>query len=146
MFATRRSTLTALYWTTVVWTTLGLVSGVAYREFTKAQSFTGETQLAVLHTHLLALGTILTLVLIALEKAFTLSADQRFPVFYWAYNGGLALTTVMMSIKGSLQVLGSTSSSSAALAGIAGLGHILLTVGLVVLLMVLKARLLADEA
>lgn len=146
MFATRRSTLTTLYWATVVWTTLGLVGGVGYREFTKYQDFTGVTQLSVLHTHLLALGTLMLLIVIGLEKAFTLSADKRFAVFFWAHTAGLGLTTTMMTIKGSLQVLGSASATSASLAGTAGLGHILLTIALVVLLMVLKSRLLADES
>ena len=146
MFATRRATRTVLYWSAVVYTALGLVGGVYYRELTRAHAFTGKTQLSVLHTHLLALGLLLTLVLIALEQVFHLSADARFPVFYWAWTAGMTVTLVLMTIKGTLQVTTPMAATNPALAGIAGMGHILLTIALVVLLMVLRARLaVADD-
>ncbi|MDR3079562.1 MAG: DUF2871 domain-containing protein, partial [Streptomyces sp.] len=44
------------YYAAHVYMITGVVSGLFYREFTKAKDFTGETQLAVIHTHLLALG------------------------------------------------------------------------------------------
>ncbi|GAY75978.1 hypothetical protein NBRC111894_1532 [Sporolactobacillus inulinus] len=34
----------------------GLLSGIYYRELTKAMNFSGESMLSVLHTHLLILG------------------------------------------------------------------------------------------
>lgn len=42
-----------LYYSAVIYTVLGLLAGLFYRELTKAQDFTGDTQLSVLHTHLL---------------------------------------------------------------------------------------------
>ncbi|WP_437764919.1 DUF2871 family protein [Sorangium sp. So ce764] len=47
---------------------LGVVSGLFYREFTKVNHFIGETQLALMHTHLLALGTLGVLVV---QKRYT---------------------------------------------------------------------------
>ena len=35
---------------------IGLLSGFYYRELTKAHHFTGDTQLALVHTHTLILG------------------------------------------------------------------------------------------
>ena len=65
-----------LYYSAALYTVLGLVAGLYYRELTKAQDFVGDTQLSVVHTHLLALGMLFFLVMLALEKAFTLS-DSR---------------------------------------------------------------------
>ena len=43
------------------WTVAGLASGLAYRELTRSTGFSGFTQLAVVHTHTLVLGTIVGL-------------------------------------------------------------------------------------
>ena len=42
-----------------------MAGGVFYREFTKYFGFTGETALGYLHVHLLVLGTVLFLFLLA---------------------------------------------------------------------------------
>ena len=55
------------------WLVIGLLGGVFYREFTKAHDFTGWTQLKVVHTHSLALGFMLTLIVLLVERAFALS-------------------------------------------------------------------------
>lgn len=44
-----------LYYSAALYTVLGLAAGLYYRELTKAQDFVGDTQLSVVHTHLLAL-------------------------------------------------------------------------------------------
>jgi hypothetical protein len=138
--------MTKLYYSALVYLVLGLVAGGYYREFTKFNDFThddGFTQLSTLHTHLLTLGTIVFLVAIALEKLFTLTASRVFPWFFWVYNAGLVLTAAMMTLKGSMQVLG--AEDAAAIAGIAGLGHIVLGTGFVLLLVVLHRRIVADR-
>ncbi|NUR87959.1 MAG: DUF2871 domain-containing protein, partial [Nonomuraea sp.] len=118
---------------------VGVVTGLYYREITKLNDFTGDTQLGVVHTHLLALGMLFFLIVLALEKLFTLSAAGKlFTWFFWVYNGGLALTVLMMLIHGTQTVLG--ASTSAAISGIAGLGHIVLTAGLVLLFITLGKR------
>ena len=46
-----------------------------------------------MHTHLLALGMLFFLIVLALEKLFTLTANRRlFAGFFWVYNAGLAVT------------------------------------------------------
>ncbi|MDN5726778.1 MAG: DUF2871 domain-containing protein [Propionibacteriales bacterium] len=115
---------------TATWTTLGLLGGLAYREITKAADFTGTTQLAVVHTHLLTLGTIIGLILLVLERTFSLSRFRRtFNAGLITWNLGVAITTVMMFVHGTAQVNG--TEVSAAIPGIAGLGHMLLTAGFV---------------
>ena len=51
---------------------LGIGAGVFYREFTRANDFPeGEfTQLSVAHTHLLALGFMMSLIFLVLEKVW----------------------------------------------------------------------------
>ncbi|WP_052390073.1 DUF2871 domain-containing protein [Streptomyces sp. NRRL B-24484] len=122
---------------------LGVVGGLYYRELTKAEDFTGDSQLGVVHTHLLALGMLFFLIVLVLEKQFGLTGSRLFPWFYWIYNAGLALTVGMMTVHGTLTVLG--RGSGAAIAGIAGLGHILLTAGLVLLFVCLGKRLPAGS-
>ena len=103
---------TLLFTSAAIWTTLGLASGLFYREFTRQRDFTGFTQLSVAHTHALALGTIILLVALALTKLFALDADRRLRWFLLFWNAGLALTFTMMLVKGSLQVLGATFADS----------------------------------
>lgn len=127
-----------LYRSALIWTVVGLVGGVAYREFTKFNDYTGPTQLSVVHTHALALGTTLMLVLLALVLALPdLASDRRFRLAVPFLNGGLALMVVMLSVKGVLQVLDVSWQDHAAIAGIHGLGHIALAVGLVLMLLAL---------
>lgn len=127
-----------------VYTLLGLVAGVYYREFTKAQGFTGETQLSVVHTHLLALGMLFFLVVLALEKTFTLTASRWFPLFFVSYQVGLVLTVTLLVTHGTMTVLG--RETGAAISGIAGLGHIGLTLGLACFFMAVKERVEAAES
>ncbi|MEU6263347.1 DUF2871 domain-containing protein [Saccharopolyspora shandongensis] len=132
-----------LYWSALVYMVLGLAAGLYYREFTKVLDFTGDTQLSVLHTHLLALGMLFFLLVLALDKAFALSGNKLFTLFFWFYNSGLVLTAAMMLVHGTLTVLG--KESSAAISGIAGLGHILITLGLIHLFLALRKALPGKE-
>lgn len=127
------------------WLGVGLVAGIFYREFTKAHGFTGRTQLAFVHTHTLALGFSLTLVVLLLERAFTLSAHRAaFNTYLWAFNLGLALTVTMLVVHGILQVNGHATVSPA-ISGMAGLGHIGLSVGLIGLVIALFKSLPAAD-
>ena len=112
-----------------VYMILGLISGLYYRELTKLNDFTGDTQLSVVHTHILALGMLFFLLVLALEKLFTLTAGKLFAAFFWVYNAGLALTVGLMIVRGTMTVLG--HEPGAALDGISGLGHITITLGLI---------------
>ncbi|MCW2915894.1 MAG: hypothetical protein JWN52_3962 [Actinomycetia bacterium] len=123
---------------------LGLVSGLYYRELTKLKGFTGQTQLGLVHTHVLALGMLFFLIVLALEKLFRLTASRLFGWFFWIYNAGLAVTVAAMAVHGTLTVLGRSSNDTIAL--VAGLGHILLTAGLVLLFVTLGKRIPAKPA
>lgn len=128
------------------WTGIGLLSGLGYRELTRSTDFTGFTQLAVVHTHTLVLGTLVGLGLLVLQRIFTLSRDGRFGWFLWIWNIGLVLTASGLATKGVLQVFGSAMAHSPALAGVSGMGHILLTVGFVLVFLVLGRRIRDDRA
>jgi nitric oxide reductase large subunit len=83
------------------------------------------------------------LLVMALEKAFSLSKSRYFNLFFWHYNGGLVLTTGVMLVHGIMQVQG--VKDSAMIAGIAGLGHIILTVGLGFLFAALYQRAVKEK-
>lgn len=124
----------------------GLLSGVYYREFTKLNDFAAGqfTQLSVVHTHLLTLGVIVLLIVLVLEKVFTLSRSRLFGWFFWLFNAGLVITSAMMLWHGSLTVLG--DEAGAMIAGIAGIGHILLSAALVLLFLALGRAISRDRA
>lgn len=115
---------------------LGLAAGLFYREFTKGRDVDGFTQLAVAHTHLLALGMLVFLIILVVDKVFGLSGRRSFTWFFWLYNVGLLMTVAMMVVHGSLTVLGHATVSPA-ITGIAGLGHVLITAGLACLVVTL---------
>ncbi|WP_166828872.1 DUF2871 domain-containing protein [Brevibacterium limosum] len=125
---------------------IGVLAGLFYREFTEANDFPeGEfTQLAVVHTHLLTLGFIVMLLVLALDKLFGLSGSRLFSWFFWLYNVGIVLTVGMMIWHGSLTVLGEVSN--AMIAGIAGLGHIALSVSLVLFFLALRKKVVNGRA
>lgn len=112
----------------MIYMILGLVFGVYYREFTKLNGFTGDTQLSVMHTHTLILGMFFFLIVLLLEKNFRLTAHKNYKKFYLCYNIGLGMTLLMLLVHGTMTVLG--YADHAAISGIAGLGHIMLAVGL----------------
>lgn len=125
---------------------IGVLAGLFYREFTKANDFPegGFTQLSVVHTHLLTLGFIVLLIVLVLDKVFGLSGTKLFSWFFWTYNVGIVLTAGMMVWHGSLTVLG--QESNAMIAGIAGLGHIALSVSLVLFFLALRKKVVTDKA
>ena len=118
---------------------LAMVGGVFYREFTKFNGFTGKTTLGVVHTHYFLLGMVFFLLLLLLEKSFSFTGAKTGRILV-AYQVGLNLTAVMFVVRGITQVLGTARSSGmdAAISGIAGIGHILLGISLVLLLMQIK--------
>ena len=125
----------------------GVASGLFYREFTKLNGFPeGKvTQLGLVHTHLLTLGFIVLLIALVIEKVFRISRSPKlFAWFFWLCNAGVILTSGMLIWHGSLTVLGQESSKM--IAGIAGLGHMLLTAGMVVFFVALRRAVLNRAA
>ena len=121
--------------TSLVYAILAMVGGVFYREFTKFNGFTGKTTLAVVHTHYFLLGMLFFL----LEKSFAFTTVKTGKAIL-TYQVGLNITAVMMVVRGVAQVLGTEFSkeANAAISGIAGIGHILLGVSMVLVLLQLK--------
>lgn len=125
--------------TALLYAILAMVGGVFYREFTKFNGFTAKTTLSVVHTHYFLLGMVFFLLLLVLEKNFSFTGPKTGRVLVF-YHVGLNLTAVMLVVRGVFQVLGTALSSgmSAAISGMAGIGHILLGVSLVLLLIQVK--------
>lgn len=118
-----------LYISALVWMIVGLAAGLFYRTYAQQiMNFNGDTQLAVLHTHVLVLGMVFFLIALCLEKLFTLSDTKWFNLFFWHYTAGITLTCSMMLVIGIMQVNGMHSNGM--VDGIAGLGHIVITAGL----------------
>lgn len=125
--------------TALLYAVLAMAGGVFYREFTKFNSFAGKATLGVVHTHYFLLGMVFFLLLLVLEKNFSFTAASTARVLA-VYHVGLNLTAVMFVVRGVTQVLGTplSSGASAAISGIAGIGHILLGVSLVLLLVQIR--------
>ena len=123
----------------LLYAVLAMAGGVFYREFTKFNGFTGKTTLSVVHTHYFLLGMVFFLVLLLLEKSFSFTGAKTGRVLA-VYHAGLNLAAAMLVVRGVAQVLVPTLSSgmSAAISGIAGIGHILLGVSMVLLLVQVK--------
>lgn len=116
----------------LVYAILAAVGGVFYREFTKGFAFTGKTTLGVVHTHYFALGMIFFLLLLLLEKSFAFS-NKKTNYLFISYHVGLNLTAIMFFVRGILQVL-NTSMTNGMDMMIAGIGHIILGVTLILIL------------
>ena len=122
------------------YTLIALLSGVFYREYTMGIGYTEATNLSLLHTHLFVLGMLFFLIVLALESIFKLSQQKLFNGFLWTYNIGLIVSSVMMAVRGWLQTQGGELSRAvdASVSGMAGVGHILLGVGIVLFFFNLK--------
>lgn len=132
--------------TALLYAVFAMVGGVFYREFTKLNGFTAKTTLAVVHTHYFLMGMVFFLLLLVLEKNFSFTGPKTRRVLA-VYHVGLNLTAVMLAVRGVVQVLGTTLSAgmNAAISGMAGIGHILLGVSLVLLLLQIRRSVLAAQ-
>lgn len=126
--------------TAFIYAVAGLAGGVFYREFTKFSGFSGRTVLSFVHLHLLVLGMLLFLLVALFVASTDVSQQKGFVLFYRLYNVGLPLTAVTLLGRGVVQVRGVALSKAfdAALSGVAGIGHILLGTGLVLLFCCLR--------
>lgn len=118
----------------------GLCAGVFYREFTKFNGYTGVTTLGRIHPHLIVLGAAVFLLVALFSCLGDLRSSRAFRLFLPIYNAGLIVTVALMLARGIPQVLGMELSRAvdASISGIAGIGHILLGTGLVLLVQGLK--------
>lgn len=117
-----------------------MAGGVFFREFTKFSGFTAKTTLSVVHTHFFLLGMLFMLVIALLAGRLEVEGRKNWNRFFFLYNIGVPVTGVMLLVRGVLQVLGTELSAglNASISGIAGLGHIIMGVGLVYCFLALK--------
>lgn len=122
-----------------IYVILALIGGVFYREFTKFNNYTGVTSLADIHVHLMVLGTFMFMILALFAQRTRLLKAKKFKLFMLLYNIGLGLTVIMMSARGITQVLAMNLSKGldASISGMAGIGHILLGISLILLMTIL---------
>ena len=115
---------------------LAMAFGVFYREFTKFQGFTGKTALSVTHTHYFLLGMFFFLLLMVIEKAMSFS-DANTEKLVLVYQVGLNIAGAAFLLRGYCQVRlqNLERAMDAAISGVAGIGHILIAVCMVLLLL-----------
>ncbi len=67
---------------------------------------------------------------------------RHYPLCTPVYNIGVLLTSLMLAVRGVLQVNGSTLTSAAngMISGFAGIGHILVGIGMILLFLMLKEK------
>lgn len=125
----------------ITYAVIAMIFGVFYREFTKFSHFTGRTNLSVLHTHYFLLGMFFFLVMMLAEKVLSFS-DQKTGRLLIAYQLGLNITGIGFLLRGLTQVWGTELSrgADASISGIAGIGHILTGVCIILLLLQVKKR------
>lgn len=117
-----------------------MAGGVFYREFTKWNGFSGVTALGKVHAHLFLLGMGMFLIVALFAAQLDLEKLKTFRVFLWTYNIGVGLMAVMMLVRGIMQVknVALSKGADASISGMAGIGHILTGVGIVLLILSLK--------
>lgn len=124
----------------LIYATAAMIGGVFYREFTKWNGFTGATALGKVHTHLFILGMFVFLLVALFSQSMDLEKQKTFRTFMKIYNIGLPILSIMMVVRGVIQVLEFDISSRAnsAISGVAGAGHVLVGIGIALLLLALK--------
>lgn len=128
--------------TAILYAILAMIFGVFYREFTKFNHFTGKTNLSVMHTHYFLLGMFFFLFLMLLEQNFGFSGRPNTSKLLITYQLGLNITALGFLMRGLTQVWGTALSRTmdASISGIAGIGHILMGVSLILLLLKIKKQ------
>lgn len=120
---------------------VGLLVGFAYRELTR--NFDGETILGAVHGHVFTLGMMWYLLVLLLDDRFGLSRQKYWKSFLWVYTIGLIFSIMMMIVRGLTQVwmIPLSKAEDHMIAGFAGIGHITLTIGLILFFMNLSRAL-----
>ncbi|MEG0309010.1 MAG: DUF2871 domain-containing protein [Clostridium sp.] len=124
-----------------------MVAGVFFREFTKFNGFTGKTSLSILHVHLFVLGMLFLLAVVLLDKHFKISKNNKFNFFFYVYNAGMIVSCLMFLGRGILQTLEITPSAAinASISGFSGIGHIMISVGIITFFLMLKSQITSIE-
>ena len=133
-----------IYYSAFTYLILALASGVLFREFTKLNTIYDATALGKVHGHLFSLGFLFFLIVLLIELRLEITKSEIFQMFFIFYHIGLAVSAISMTTRGILTILeikGTvqlSNSLDAALSGISGVGHIVLSIGLVIFMFILK--------
>ena len=121
-----------MYWISMFYFVFGLTAGVVNHEVAYWTGFTGESVMSVVHPHAILLGGLVFLLMPLFLRTFALENTKSFRSFVWIYNIGLLMTLGFMTARGMSQLLEKPFPSFAdhMVGGLAGIGHVILTVGL----------------
>ncbi len=121
-----------MYWISLSYFITGLIAGLVNHEIVYWTHFTGESMMSVVHPHAILLGGFVFLLMPLFLKSFALEKQKSFRRFLWLYNIGLIMTLVFMIARGMSQLLMKPFPSflDHMVGGFAGIGHIILTIGL----------------
>ena len=127
--------------TAFIYAIIAMLCGVVYREGSRFLELTEPNTWSFTHTHFFALGMFFFLIVVILEKEFSLTKDKKFKAFYIIYNIGLIITGIMLWMRGIADITESFYNSyDKMISGISGIGHILLGIGIILFFIILNNK------
>ena len=127
--------------TSLIYAIIAMLCGVIYREGSRFLELTEPNTWSLTHTHFFVLGMFFFLIVLLLEKEFSLTKDKKFKAFYIVYNIGLILTGIMLWIRGIADIVEDFYIKyDKMISGISGIGHILLGIGIILLFTILTKK------
>ncbi len=127
--------------TSLAYAIIAMLCGITYRELTRFLELTEPCTWSFTHTHFFVLGMFFFLIVLILEKQFSLTQDKKFKPFYFLYNIGLIITGIMLWIRGFADISNNFYVDyDKMISGISGIGHILLGIGIILFFLILKRR------
>ena len=127
--------------TAFIYAIIAMLCGVIYREGSRFLELTEPNTWSFTHTHFFVLGMFFFLIVVILEKEFSLTKDKKFKAFYIIYNIGLIITGIMLWMRGIADITESFYNSyDKMISGISGIGHILLEIGIILFFIILNNK------
>ena len=127
--------------TAFIYAIIAMLCGVIYREGSRFLELTEPNTWSFTHTHFFVLGMFFFLIVLILEKEFSLTKDKKFKAFYIIYNIGLIITGIMLWMRGIADITESFYNSyDKIISGISGIGHILLGIGIILFFIILNNK------
>lgn len=127
--------------TAFIYAIIAMLCGVIYREGSRFLELTEPNTWSFTHTHFFVLGMFFFLIVLILEKEFSLTKDKKFKAFYIIYNIGLIITGMMLWMRGIADITESFYNSyDKMISGISGIGHILLGIGIILFFIILNNK------
>lgn len=120
-----------MYKLSIFYLIIGLLSGLLYHEIAYYSNFTGTSVLKHFHPHAIILGALMFLILPIFVKVFSIDENKYFKKFMILYNFGLIMSLTFMGARGFSQLLMIPISNflDHMIGGLAGIGHVILSIG-----------------